>query len=127
MGDWATWLSGSFGPYTPENEGIVNSSVFSELKESAFIINLARGKVVDDKALIQALKNGEIAGAGLDVFTKEPLPSSSPLWDLDNVIITPHMGGMSESYVRQAMPVLEHNLKAYLENDYGRMLNKVVR
>lgn len=114
-------------PYTPENEGIVNSSVFSEMKESAYIINLARGKVVDDKALIQALKNGEIAGAGLDVFTKEPLPSSSPLWDLDNVIITPHMGGMSESYVRQAMPVLEHNLKAYLENDYGRMLNKVVR
>ena len=114
-------------PYTPENEGMVNSEIFSRMKDSAFVINLARGKVVDDEALISALTNGDIAGAGLDVFAKEPLQSSSPLWDFNNVIITPHIGGMSETYVRQAMPVIEHNLRAYLENDYGRMMNRVTR
>ena len=66
-------------PYTPENEGMVNSDIFSTMKDSAFVINLARGKVVDDEALITALANGYIAGAGLDVFAKEPLQSSSPL------------------------------------------------
>ena len=77
--------------------------------------------------MISSLTNGEIAGAGLDVFALEPLPKLSPLWDLDNVIITPHMGGMSEDYVKQAMQVVEHNLQAYLENDFGRMINKVMR
>ena len=66
-------------PYTPKNEGMVNSDIFSTMKDSAFVINLARGKVVDDEALITALANGYIAGAGLDVFAKEPLQSSSPL------------------------------------------------
>ena len=96
------------------------------MKKNCIVINAARGGIINEKDLDQALNENIIFGAGLDVFTKEPLPSSSPLWDFDNVIITPHMGGMSESYVRQAMPVLEHNLKAYLENDYGRMLNQVL-
>ena len=112
-------------PYTPKNEGMVNAEIFSRMKNSAFIINLSRGRVVDDEALISALVHGDIAGAGLDVFAKEPLQRSSPFWDLNNVIITPHLGGMSETYVRQAMPVIEHNIRVYLENDCGRMINKV--
>lgn len=114
-------------PYTPENEGMVSAEVLAAMKPSAYLINLARGKVADDQAIIDAVTSGQIAGAGLDVFDEEPLPADSPFWDLPNVIVTPHMGGMSEAYVRQAMPVIEHNLRAYLENRPTDMINKVER
>ncbi len=80
-------------PQTPDTEGLIGSDQLSSMKSTAFLVNVCRGSVVDEKALIRALKNDEIAGAGLDVFVYEPLPADSPLCKLDNVILTTHMGG----------------------------------
>src|SRR6266566_213257 len=75
-------------PYTAETKNIVDAKIFGAMKPSAFLVNLARGGVVDEDALVDALKSGKIAGAALDVFATEPLPGDSPLWDMQNVIIT---------------------------------------
>ena len=112
-------------PYTPGTEGMIGETVFRELKSSCYFINLARGKVVDDDALLNALDAGEIAGAGLDVFAEEPLPTNSPFWSREDVIVTPHMGGLSESYVDQAMPVIEQNFRAFLAGKPDGMINRV--
>lgn len=112
-------------PMTPENKKLVNADVFKAMKSSAYLINIGRGGVVDDEALTVALTNGEIAGAGLDVFEQEPLPDDHPFWDMDNIIITPHMAGMSETYVDQAMPVIETNLKLYRDGQISKMTNLV--
>src|SRR5258708_11096025 len=76
-------------PYTKDNDKIINAAVFDVMKPTAYLINIARGGVVDEAALVQALRDRKIAGAGLDVFEQAPLPSSPPLSDLDNVFITP--------------------------------------
>ncbi|MAF48623.1 MAG: hydroxyacid dehydrogenase [Rhodospirillaceae bacterium] len=106
---------------------LVDAEPLAAMKPTAFLINLARGGIIDEGALIEAIQDKQIAGAGLDVFDAEPLPEDSPLWSLDNVIITPHMGGMSEAYVRQAMVVLEHNMRAYLDGRPGDMINRFER
>lgn len=80
-------------PHTPETEGMIGAEQFELMKESAFIINIARGGIIDEEAMIDALRDRRIAGAGLDVFTYEPLEESSPLCFLDNVILSPHIGG----------------------------------
>lgn len=80
-------------PHTPKTEGLIGRNELSLMKKSAFLINICRGGVVDENALISALEENSIAGAGLDVFTYEPLPAESPLCQLDNVILTPHIGG----------------------------------
>ena len=82
-------------PATPETKGSVGASDFAMMKPSAFLINTARGTIVDEKALIEALKNGVIAGAGLDVTQMEPAENSNPLFAMDNVILTPHCAGSS--------------------------------
>jgi lactate dehydrogenase-like 2-hydroxyacid dehydrogenase len=82
-------------PHTPESEKLIGATELSKMKESAFIINIARGGIIDEEALIEALATRSIRGAGLDVFTYEPLPADSPLCTLDNVILTPHIGGGS--------------------------------
>jgi phosphoglycerate dehydrogenase-like enzyme len=112
-------------PYTPETHHMIDASVLSAMPKSAYLINIARGKIVDEDALIAALRSGRIAGAALDVFETEPLPESSPLWGFDNVIVTPHIGGMSDIYAEQVMPLLMHNLHAYLAGDYAAMRNRV--
>ncbi|NQV57820.1 MAG: D-2-hydroxyacid dehydrogenase [Rhodospirillales bacterium] len=114
-------------PYTPGSKHLVGADVLAAMKPSAFIINLARGSVIDDAALIDALAEKSIAGAWLDVFAAEPLAEGSPLWDMENVIITPHMGGMSEDYVAQAMQVIEVNMRAFLDGREGDMINRVER
>lgn len=114
-------------PLTPETRGIVNAAVLSAMKTRAFLINLARGGVVDEPALIDALKQNRIAGAALDVFAKEPLPEDSPFWSLPNVLITPHAGGFFEDYPKHALPVIEENLRHFLVGDMDNMLNKVKR
>jgi len=83
-------------PYTKDNDKIVNAAVFDVMKPTAYLINIARGGVVDETALVKALRDGKIAGAGLDVFEEAPLPPSHPLWDMDNVFITPFIGGRSD-------------------------------
>ncbi len=80
-------------PHTPESEGMIGAAELDKMKESACIVNIARGGIIDEDALIAALATQRIRGAGLDVFTYEPLPADSPLCELDNVIMTPHIGG----------------------------------
>ena len=85
-------------PLTEATRGSIDADVFEALPDSAILVNVARGAVVDEDALIEALRSGEIAGAGLDVFEDEPLPESSPLWDRDDVILTPHIAGRSNTF-----------------------------
>jgi len=80
-------------PHTPATEKLINAESFKKMKSTAFIINACRGGVIDEMAMVEALKSGEIAGAGLDVFVKEPLPYDHPLTTLDNVVLSPHTGG----------------------------------
>ena len=80
-------------PQTPETEGLLGAAQIGLMKESAYIINIARGGIIDEEAMITALQEDRIAGAGLDVFVYEPLPADSPLCGLDNVILCPHIGG----------------------------------
>lgn len=112
-------------PYSPETDRIVDRSVLAALKPSAFFINVARGGVLDEPALIEALRERRIAGAGLDVFQTEPLPRESPLWGLDNVIITPKIGGMTDVYVEQTAPIIRHNLRAFLAGRPSDLMNTV--
>lgn len=76
------------------------------MKNSAFFINIGRGEVVEEEALIRALQTKEIAGAGLDVFVTEPLEQENPLWEMENVIITPHTAGSTENYTKRVMEEL---------------------
>ncbi len=112
-------------PYTPETHHMIDAAVLAAMPKSAYVINIARGRVIDEVALIAALQTGGIAGAALDVFDAEPLPKTSPLWRFDNVIVTPHIGGMSDIYAEQILPLLLHNLRAFLAGDLSAMRNRV--
>jgi phosphoglycerate dehydrogenase-like enzyme len=95
------------------------------MKSSAFLINIGRGEIIDEAALVQALTENEIAGAGLDVFVKEPLSEDSPLWELENVIITPHTSGSTEHYNKRVMDdIFIPNLKSYID-DQKTIINVV--
>ena len=80
-------------PLTPQTEGLFDAKAFAAMKKTARLINIGRGPIVNTEALLKALDDGEIAGAGLDVFEEEPLPSDHPLWQRENVIMTAHMAG----------------------------------
>jgi phosphoglycerate dehydrogenase-like enzyme len=112
-------------PLSPATRHIVNGKVFAAMKPCAFFINLARGGICDEDALLQALAESRIAGAGLDVFQADPLPADHPLWKAERVIITPRLGGISDIYQQQFIPYLEANLKCYAEDRWGDMLNVV--
>jgi D-2-hydroxyacid dehydrogenase (NADP+) len=112
-------------PFEPETTRLVGREVLGAMKPTAFLVNIARGGVVDESALIEALRSGEIAGAGLDVFATEPLPADSPLWDMDNVFITPHIAGRSESYNEQALEVVVVNLQRYLAGAVAELRNLI--
>ena len=114
-------------PLTPENKNLVNDKIIAAMKSSAYLINISRGGVLSDDAIIKALKSGTISGAGLDVFEQEPLPIDSPFWDVPNLIITPHTAGMSEIYVKQAMPIIEKNLLAFINDKPDEFVNLVKR
>ncbi len=110
-------------PLTKETHRIIGEAELRSMKPTAHLINVARGQVVDEEALIHALEENRIAGAGLDVFTKEPLPADSRLWQLPNVIISPHVAGLMEDYGVQATAVFCRNLRRYLA---GKRLINVV-
>lgn len=114
-------------PATPETHKIVGSKVLSCMKPSAFLINIARGELVDEEALIQALDSGKIAGAALDALPVEPLPADHPLWRAKNIIITPHVGGMSDIYVEQVMPIIEENLRRFIQGERRNLVNYIER
>lgn len=112
-------------PMTAETRNIVGKKVFAAMKPSAYLINVARGGVVDEPALIEALEAGEIAGAALDVFSEEPLPSDNPLWKTKNLTIFSHLGGYSHGYEERAMPTIAGNMERFLKNDLKSMVNIV--
>lgn len=112
-------------PLSPKTRGIIGTKVLAAMKPSAFLINVARGGVVDEPALIKALEAGQIAGAGLDVFSQEPLPPDNPLWKTKNVTIFSHLGGYSQGYEDRAMPTLAGNMAKFLTNDLKSMINIV--
>ncbi len=103
-------------PLTEKTHHMVNADILKRMKPSAYIINIARGAVIDESALIEALQNGTIAGAGLDVFEEEPLPATSPLWGLENVLISPHCSGNNTRYAERASRVFEENLRRHLSH-----------
>jgi len=110
-------------PYSSATHQMINAGVFAAMKPTAFFVNLARGGVVDEDALIEALRSKKIAGAALDVFNQEPLPPDNPLWTFPNVIITTHQGGFCDTYPDLAMPILEHNMRCFLKGDLTAMMN----
>ncbi len=112
-------------PLTKETYHMIGEKELDQMKKTAFLINTARGPVVDEKALIDALKNGKIAGAGLDVFEKEPLPESSELWNIDNVIITPHIGGAMPDYYKKVGQLFRENLERFMQGK--KLINLVNR
>jgi phosphoglycerate dehydrogenase-like enzyme len=102
-------------PLSIETRHLIGEAELRAMKPSAVLINICRGLVVDEAALIRALKEGWIAGAGLDVFEREPLPPESELWGLENVIITPHVSGANVHYFDRAVPIFCENLRRYLD------------
>jgi phosphoglycerate dehydrogenase-like enzyme len=104
-------------PETPGTHHFVNESILRSMKSDCFLVNVGRGSVVKEEDLIQALKKGWIAGAGLDVFESEPLPPESPLWSMQNVILTPHISGFTPHYDARAADVFEENLRRYVANE----------
>ena len=110
-------------PYSPATHHMIDAKVFAAMKPTCYLINVARGGVVDEPAMIEALRTKKLAGAALDVFEHEPLPPDHPLWDFKNVIITTHQGGFCDTYVDLAMPILEHNMRCFLKGDLKGMTN----
>jgi D-2-hydroxyacid dehydrogenase (NADP+) len=98
-------------PLTDDTEGLVSTPEFDAMRDDAYLVNVARGPVVDQTALVDALDAGAIAGAGLDVFETEPLPSESSLWDREEVIVTPHAAGFNEEYYERVATIVRENLR----------------
>ncbi len=104
-------------PLTDQTRSLMDAAAFARLKPGALFVNVARGEVVDEDALIKAMTEGRLAGAGLDVFREEPLPENSPLWTLPNVIITPHSSGTTPGNEVRASRIFLENLGAYERGD----------
>jgi phosphoglycerate dehydrogenase-like enzyme len=112
-------------PLDTGTQGFLNAENIALMKETAIFVNISRGKVVDESALTRALADGRIMGAGLDAFAKEPLPAESPLWDLPNVLMTPHVGGNGGRELwRRMSDLVRDNTRRYLS---GAPLKHVVR
>ena len=112
-------------PLTEATRNSIDAKVFAAMKRSSFLVNLARGGVVDEPALVEALKSGRIAGAALDVFNQEPLPGDHPFWAMQNVLITTHQGGFCDVYIDYALPTVAANMRSFLNGDFGGMINVV--
>jgi phosphoglycerate dehydrogenase-like enzyme len=110
-------------PLTARTRGSIDEAAFRAMKRGAIFVNVGRGKTVDEAALVRALREGWIGAAALDVFETEPLPATSPLWDMPNVLVSPHMGSDTKRYMARMTEVLYDNLVRYAE---GRPLRNVV-
>lgn len=114
-------------PLRSDNVGLVNRDFLDGMKPTAFLINVARGPLVDNGELILALQEGRIGGAALDANNPEPLPQESPLWEMSNVIITPHVAGRFAEYFERALEIFDTNLAFFIRKDYAQMVNRVDR
>lgn len=101
-------------PGTKQTHGFIGAQEIAAMRPGAYIVNIGRGEVIDEAAMIEALKAGKIGGAGLDVFEKEPLPKESPLWDIESVILTPHMSGANRGYLDKASALFADNLRRFV-------------
>jgi phosphoglycerate dehydrogenase-like enzyme len=110
---------------TPKTKGMVSAEVLRAIKPTAWIINIARGPIVDEAALISALRERRIGGAALDVFDAEPLPADSPLWKLDNAILTPHVSNSSPKVLERSLALVAENVRRFKAGE--PMLNVVDR
>jgi phosphoglycerate dehydrogenase-like enzyme len=108
-------------PLTPETEDLLDADAFAALKPGSVFINIGRGALVDEAALLRSLQDGRIAFAALDVFREEPLPPASPFWDLPNVLINPHSASTVDSENAKIIDVLIRNLGHYLAGSYDQM------
>jgi phosphoglycerate dehydrogenase-like enzyme len=119
---WADFLVLAV-PHTPETERMIGARELGLVRRESYLVNVARGSVVDEDALVEALRRGALAGAALDVFRDEPLPAESPLWRLPNVIVTPHVAGVTPRYFERALALFVDNLGRYVA---GRPLRNLV-
>jgi phosphoglycerate dehydrogenase-like enzyme len=110
-------------PLTQKTRGLLGARQLANTKPSALLIDVSRGGVIDQDALIQALQKRQLAGAALDVFPVEPLPADNPLWHMPNVIISPHVAGFSPQYEKRAFELFKENLRRYIANQ--ELLNKI--
>jgi len=110
-------------PVTPETEGMMNAEAFAAMKARSFLVNVARGNVLDESALMDALRDGPMEGAALDVFDQEPLPEDSPLWDIENLVVTAHISGASRAQLRRCFELVEQNLQRFVADE--PMINPV--
>jgi len=113
LADWVVITA----PYTPETKGMIGERELRAMKPTAYIVNIGRGATIQQAALVRALQEGWIRGAGLDVTDPEPLPADSPLWDMPNVIITPHTSGRTPRRPERAMALFLDNLGRYLRGE----------
>jgi len=100
-------------PHTPETDGLIGDAEFDAMRDDAYLINVARGPIVDGEALVAALDDGRIAGAAMDVFETEPLPEDSPLWEHEDVIVTPHKGSATNRYHLDIAGLVAENVDRY--------------
>ena len=104
-------------PLTPETEDMINAETLALVKPGAWLINVARGRLIDERALLRALRNGELGGAVLDTFRDEPLQSTSPFYDLPNVIVTPHTAWSSGRVLDRSVELFCDNLRRYASGE----------
>lgn len=112
-------------PDTPDTRGLLNADAFGRMKPGVIVVNVARGTLIDEPALIDALRAGRVRGAGLDVVASEPLAPDSPLWSMDGVLITPHVSPVSRGFWRRETDLILHNLRCFLDGRPGEMRNRV--
>jgi phosphoglycerate dehydrogenase-like enzyme len=112
-------------PSTNETAALIDAAALATMRPGGYLLNVARGSLLDEEALVAALQSGQLAGAALDVFATEPLPADSPLWDLPNVIITPHDSPASQFFFERVFALFLDNLRAYLAGDLAGLTNVV--
>lgn len=112
-------------PLTNETHHLFNREMLQNLKPTAYLLNIGRGGIIDETALVEALEQGTLAGAGLDVFEEEPLPADSPLWQMENVVITPHTAGLTPHYKNRVFELFYENVQRFLANK--PLINQVNR
>jgi len=104
-------------PYTPQTHGMIGAAQIAQMKDGAMLIGMSRGQIIDEDALLEALKSGKLGAAALDVFAQEPLPADSPLWDAPNLLITPHAAGGTQHEAEYIMDIFYENLARFIKGN----------